>query len=95
MTHAVTNLHVIDGGVPTLVPLNPLTGDPLLNQHQLLSFGSEAIDVGVDAGVTEDIEQQARPDGPGFDIGADEFKRSIFADGFESGGTSAWSNTTP
>ncbi len=94
MTNAVTNLHVIDGGAPTLIPVNPLTEDPLIDQHQRLGFGSQAIDAGVDAGVTDDIEQQSRPAGLGFDIGADEFS-GLFADGFESAGTTRWSNAVP
>ena len=38
-----------------------------------LTFGSAAIDAGVDAGVTTDIDGDARPDGCFFDIGADEY----------------------
>ena len=34
---------------------------------------SAAIDAGVDVGVTTDIDGEARPNGPGYDIGADEF----------------------
>ena len=38
-----------------------------------LTSGSAAIDQGVNAGVTTDIDGDARPDGCFFDIGADEF----------------------
>ena len=34
--------------------------------------GSAAIDAGIDAGVTADIDNESRPNGGGFDIGADE-----------------------
>jgi hypothetical protein len=40
-----------------------------------LTDGSAAIDVGVDAGVTTDIDGDPRPIGPAPDIGADEFRR--------------------
>ena len=37
--------------------------------------GSAAIDAGVDAGVTDDIDGDTRPQGSGYDIGADEFRQ--------------------
>lgn len=49
-------------------------GDPLfvsLTDYHL-SAGSAALDVGTDAGVTVDFEDQARPSGTGYDIGYDE-----------------------
>jgi hypothetical protein len=39
-----------------------------------IGAGSAAIDVGIDAGVTEDIDGDPRPVGVGPDIGADEFR---------------------
>lgn len=46
--------------------LDPAAGD----YH--IGPGSGAIDTGVDAGVTTDIDGDPRPVGPGYDIGADE-----------------------
>lgn len=48
-------------------------GDPLFaaDGYHLLD-GSAAIDKGVDAGVTSDIDGDARPCGQGYDLGADE-----------------------
>ncbi len=51
---------------------NPNFIDPAVwNYH--LGVGSAAIDAGVDAGVTIDIDGEPRPRGNGFDIGIDEF----------------------
>ena len=43
-----------------------------------LRFGSPCIDVGVDAGVTTDLEGDPRPLGAGCDIGADEYVARIY-----------------
>lgn len=57
----------------------------------LLGAGSCAIAPAVD------FDDQPRPLGGGCEIGADEFSDQvlIFKDGFESGGTGAWSSTEP
>ncbi len=39
---------------------------------------SAAINRGVNAGVTDDIDGQARPAGAGYDIGADEYYESFY-----------------
>jgi hypothetical protein len=59
---------------------------------------SDCIDVGTtDDAAETDIDNGNRPWGPGIDLGSDEFGASgnIFADGFESGGTSAWDSAVP
>lgn len=38
-----------------------------------LTAGSAAVDRGVASGVTKDIDGQFRPQGAGYDLGADEF----------------------
>jgi len=43
-----------------------------------LRFGSPCIDVGVDAGVTTDLNGDPRPLGAGYDIGADEYVARIY-----------------
>jgi len=55
-----------------------IPGPALLLANYHLSPGSAAIDAGVDAGVTTDIDGDPRPIGLGFDIGADEVCRKIF-----------------
>jgi fibronectin-binding autotransporter adhesin len=43
-----------------------------------LTAGSPAIDAGVDAGVRTDIDGDSRPQGTGYDIGADEYIAHIY-----------------
>lgn len=56
--------------------------DPLFmdsdNGDYHLSPGSPAIDAGVDAGVTEDIDGETRPADDGYDIGADEALHRVY-----------------
>jgi hypothetical protein len=72
LTQYVSNLHQNEGGSPTFTAIDSLAGDPKLSDSYHLQFGSAAIDAGVDAGVTVDIDGDARPQGDAPDIGADE-----------------------
>ena len=57
---------------------------------------SPAIDQGSpDLAPSFDFDGNPRPQGLGFDIGAFELGGPLFADGFESGDTSAWSAAVP
>ncbi len=57
-------------GIPAFV--NPAG----YNYH--IGPGSAAIDAGVNAGVTNDIDGEPRPVGAGFDIGADELDYPVY-----------------
>jgi len=94
MTNNVSQLHRAEDRGAVLIANNPLTGLPHFGPGWRLQAESEAIDAGVDSGVTDDIDGEPRPIGSGFDIGADEYD-DIFVDGFESGSTNRWSSTVP
>jgi len=70
------------GGTGTLVTGthnywgDPAFVDPYAGDYHI-GPGSAALDRGVDAGVTTDIDGQARPYGPGPDIGADELRPTL------------------
>lgn len=70
---------------------NTLSGDPRYidptSGDYHLGSGSAAIDAGIDAGVTTDLDGEARPVGSGFDIGADEFPLPPVADFTHSSGS--------
>jgi fibronectin-binding autotransporter adhesin len=62
------------GGAGNISTSNDHSGDPAFAPDGYhLQAGSMAIDRGVSAGVTTDIDGDVRPQGGGFDIGADEF----------------------
>lgn len=61
-----------------------------------LAAASPARDAGVTlVAVTADLDGEPRPQGARSDVGCYEAADRIFADGFESGDTSAWSATVP
>ncbi|MDX1616305.1 MAG: choice-of-anchor Q domain-containing protein, partial [Candidatus Promineifilaceae bacterium] len=59
-------------GAPTVSDLNPLGGDPRLDESYRLTTGSAAVDAGAVTGVLYDLDGQVRPDGSAPDVGADE-----------------------
>ena len=67
------------GGVVNIGPVNttgnPAFKDPDNRNYHIISV-SGAIDAGIDAEVTKDIDGDIRPQGNGFDIGADELYTS-------------------
>ncbi len=63
----------VDPGSVTVTG-NPAFRDPANGDYHITGF-SAAIDAGVGAGVTEDIDGDPRPRGSGYDIGADETRR--------------------
>jgi hypothetical protein len=68
---------IITGGLAHNQWEDPVFVDPQGGDYHI-ALGSAAIDAGVNAGVTIDIDGDTRPKGAGYDIGADEFKRNIF-----------------
>lgn len=66
-----------DGGNITVN--NSTTGNPLFsNDGYHLMAGSAAIDQGVNSGVNVDIDDEPRPIGYGYDLGADEYLIKVF-----------------
>jgi uncharacterized repeat protein (TIGR01451 family) len=67
-----------NGSVP-ISGSNPIVGDPAFvgggDYH--LNPGSAAIDAGIEAGVTRDIDGDPRPSGSGPDVGADEISLGL------------------
>jgi len=65
---------VVSGPAATVTVQNQYQGDPAFAADGYhLTAGSAAIDKGVAAGVTSDIDGEARPFGAGYDLGADEY----------------------
>ena len=73
LADGVITLHHAQDGSPTFEAINPLSGDARLDSTYHLRPGSDAIDAGVDAGVTIDIDGESRIDYAPPDIGADEY----------------------
>lgn len=70
--------------------------DPTAADLHLLDGEIPAVDAGTappPGGATSDIDRQARDPSP--DVGADEWLDPIFADGFESGDLTHWSEASP
>jgi hypothetical protein len=66
------------GGGGTLTITHATIGNPAFaSDGYHLTAASAAIDHGVDAGITTDIDGQPRPWGCGFDLGADEYERNL------------------
>lgn len=65
-----------------MVSTDEITGDPRFVDPADGDFhigaGSAAIDAGVDAGVTTDIDGDPRPIGPTSDVGADEWCLRVY-----------------
>jgi hypothetical protein len=66
------------GGAGTISSTNAITGtpdfvDPASSDYHI-GENSAALDAGIDAGITTDIDGDPRPLEEGFDIGADEFQ---------------------
>ena len=66
----------------TVISSSNVYGDPAFANAAAwdyhLTAGSQAIDIGVDAGVTTDIDGDARPQGAGYDLGADELVLTVY-----------------
>jgi hypothetical protein len=70
------------GGGGVVISSTNVTGDPAFVNPSVwdyhLTIGSAAIDKGVNAGVDEDIDGDSRPQGAGYDLGADEVVRYVY-----------------
>jgi hypothetical protein len=69
----VGTLHQISAATPAFEAIHPRSGDARLDSSYHLRPGSDAIDAGVEAGVTVDIDGDSRIEYAPPDIGADEF----------------------
>jgi hypothetical protein len=67
------------GGAGSTTVQNATTGDPVFAADGYhLTIHSAAIDRGVNAGVTTDIDGDPRPMGAGYDLGADEYRFTVY-----------------
>jgi parallel beta-helix repeat protein len=67
------------GGAGSVNVQNATTGDPAFaTDGYHLTRGSLAIDHGIAAGVTIDMDGDLRPMGSGYDLGADEFRFKVY-----------------
>jgi hypothetical protein len=67
------------GGEGYISVTNEYTGDPAFAADGYhLTRASAAIDKAVDARVNDDIDSDPRPQGSGYDLGADEFVYRIY-----------------
>lgn len=74
-----TPITVSQSTTATVSVHNQRTGDPAFAADGYhLTVGSAAIDQGVDAGVMTDIDDESRPTGAGYDLGADEIWYNIY-----------------
>ncbi|HFD40604.1 MAG TPA: right-handed parallel beta-helix repeat-containing protein, partial [Anaerolineae bacterium] len=65
-------------GAGTINHSHDYSGDPAFQADGYhLAPGSQALDRGVNAGVTTDIDGESRPQGAGYDLGADEFLSAL------------------
>ena len=82
-----------------IVGSNPVYGDPAFvgGENYHITDTSAALDAGVDAGITTDIDGQTRPQGAGYDIGADEHFPGIAVTpmNLDFGGVTVGENSAP
>ena len=76
------NVSDTDSVTGTILVNNDLTGDPDFADGYHINVASAAIDRGVNAGVSEDIDGDPRPMGSGYDLGADELVAGTPVGGF-------------
>jgi hypothetical protein len=76
-TPTQTSGGTMNWGSHNLINTNPRFVNPTAGDYHLAA-GSPAIDAGTNVGVTTDLDGVARPQGAGFDIGAYEFRCTVY-----------------